>query len=461
MLMHKWSAQHLAKNKAFRNFVSTHHKDNSMTPNASPTPASPFAFRACHSARHPFPLSVLAMLLCLAGTSFAQQSPIDPYWVQQPRLPDLPPLSQQSQLPDTLKFRVGQSVEHDSNIFRLPDSDSRQSDTYGVTTLGMKFDKRYSMQRIELDVYAQDYRYQHNTALDFTALNYAAAWRWNLTPRLTGNVTADRREYLDNTTLVPSTGSVNRRTDEANRIDAEYEVGAALRLLGGVFDRTIKNSAASIQEADTKVSGGEAGAKFVFRSGDFVAYRYRQGNGEYSGLPGSALPSRNFTDKEHELSFEWLPASSTSVQGRVAHLERKRDDASASELSGLVGRINLSWMITGKTRMDAGVIRELASYQPGTSSYYDGERLYISPVWKPTEKTAVRLRLDQGVRHYKGVLGYEGRRDEVGQAGVSVEWEPQRFVKLIASLAHDKRTSNFAGLDYKANVLGVAALLSF
>jgi exopolysaccharide biosynthesis operon protein EpsL len=432
-----------------------------MTPTPCPMPVFPIAFKSNLVERHPFQLSILAMLLCFSGASFAQQSPIDPYWVQQPRLPDLPPLSQQSQLPDVVQFRIGQSVEHDSNIFRLPASNSRQSDTYGVTTLGLKFDKRYSLQRIELDLNAQDFRYQHSTALDFTALNYAAAWRWNLTPRLTGNVTADRREYLDSTTLVQTTGSVNRRTDEANLIDAEYEVGAAWRLLGGVFDRTIKNSAALIQEADTQVSGGEAGAKFVFRSGDFVAYRYRQGNGEYSGLPGSAVPSRNFTDKEHELSFEWLPASGTSLQGRVSHLNRKRDDATSSELSGLVGRLNLNWVITGKTRMDVGLIRELVSYQPSTLSYYDGDRFYISPVWKPTEKTAIRLRLDQGIRHYNGVLGYEGRRDVVGQAGVSVEWDPLRFVKLIASLAHDKRTSNFAGLDYKANVLGVTALFSF
>jgi exopolysaccharide biosynthesis operon protein EpsL len=404
---------------------------------------------------------MLAMLLCLAGTALAQQSPMDPYWVQQPRLPDLPPLSNQPPLPDTLAFRVGQSIEHDSNIFRLSDSNNPQSDTYGVTTLGVKFDKRYSLQRIELDLNAQDYRYKKNEALDFTALNYAAAWRWNLTPRLTGNVTADRREYLDNTTLVQSTGSVNRRTDEANRIDAEYEVGSAWRLLGGVFQRNSKSSAALIQDADTRIVGGEAGAKYVFRSGNFLAYRYRQGSGEYSGLSSSLLPLQDFTDKEHELSFEWLPARGTSVQGRVAHLERKRDGASANEFSGLVGRVNLNWMITGKTRMEAGVISELASYQASTASYYDGERLYISPVWKPTEKTAIRLRLDQGVRRYKGVVGFEGRRDDVGHAGVGMEWEPQRFVKLIATLARDKRTSNFAGLDYKANVFGVAALFTF
>jgi len=432
-----------------------------MTSTASPTSASSVTFKFCHYERHPLRISVLAVLWCLTGTAFAQQSPIDPYWVQQPRLPDLPPLSNQPQLPDTLQFRVGQSVERDSNIFRLSDGSSPTSDTYGVTTLGVKFDKRYSLQRIELEVNAQDYRYQDNTALDFTALNYAAAWRWNLTPRLTGNVTADRREYLDNTTLVQSTGSVNRSTNTANRIDAQYEVGAAWRVLAGLFDRSVKNSATFLQGADTQISGGEAGARYVFPSGNSVAYLYRYGNGDYGSLPVGTLSSRNFTDTEHELSVEWQPARQTSVQGRMAYLERQRDGASANEFSGFVGRINLNWMITGKTRMEAGAVSELASYQPSTLSYYDGERLYISPVWKPTEKTAVRLRLDQGVRRYKGGIGIQGRRDEVGQAGVSVEWEPQRFVKLIASLAQDKRTSNVAGLDYKANVFGIAALFSF
>jgi hypothetical protein len=196
-----------------------------------------------------------------------------------------------------------------------------------------------------------------------------------------------------------------------------------------------------------------------------VAYRYRKGNGEYSGLPSTAAPLRNFTDLEHEFSFELTSAGSTTVQGRVAHLERKRDDSATSEFSGVVGRINANWILTGKTRIDVGFIRELASYLPMAviPSYSEGERIYISPVWKPTEKTAVRLRLDQGVRRYKGTLdpGNEGRRDTLSQGGVSFEWEPLRSITLIALLGYDKRSSNIPNIDYKATILGLSALLKF
>ena len=430
-----------------------------MTPAASPISALQPPI--------PFSLSLLGLLLSVAmpSLSLAQQSPIDPNWVQQPRLPDLPPMSNQPSLPDTLQFRVGQTVEHDSNVFRLPDSATRQSDTYGVTTLGLKFDKRYGLQRIELDVSAQDYRYQHNTALDFTAINYAAAWRWNLTPRFTGNVTADRSEYIDNSSLVQSTGVVNHRTEAAKGIDGEYELGSAVRLLGGVFERSVNNSTSAISIANTTVTGGDVGVKYVFNTGNFLAYRYIKGNGEYNGLPTSTLPSRDFSDVEHEFSFEAKPTGRTVLQGRVSHLERKRDNAALSEFSGLVGRINANWVITGKTSLDVGVIRETSSYQPTAliPSYYEGERFYISPVWKPTEKTAVRLRLDEGVRYYKGTLlpGYDGRRDTITQSGVSFEWEPRRNVKLVASLANDKRNSNIQNLDYKANILGLSALVKF
>ena len=414
-----------------------------------------------------FPLSLLGLLLSVATPmlSLAQQSPMDPNWVQQPRLPDLPPLRGQAQLPEMMQFRLGQTLEHDSNIFRLPDSSTRQADTYGVTTLGMKLDKRYGLQRVELDVNAQDYRYKNNSSLDFTAINYAAAWRWNLTPRFVGNVTADRSEYIDNTSLVQSTGVVNHRSEEIQRVDGEYELGSAVRLLGGVFDRSVKNSGVASAVSNTTVAGGEVGAKYVFLTGNALAYRYRKGNGEYGGLPSTTLPSRHFSDVENEFSFDWIPSGRTSVQGRVAHIERKRDDTASSEFSGVVGRVNVNWIVTGKTHIDAGVIREISSYQPSAiiPSYFVGGRVYISPVWNPTEKTAIRLRLDQGLRYYKGTLepGFSGRRDALSQDGLSFEWEPRRNVKLVASLAYDKRSSTIQNLDYKANLLGLSALVKF
>ncbi len=378
-------------------------------------------------------------------------------------MPELPPFSAPSDLPPTLQFRVGQSLQRDSNVFRSPVA---SSDTYGVTTLGVKLDKRYSLQRIELDVYAQDYRYQDFSELDFTALNYDAAWRWSFTPKLRGNLTADRREFVDNSADVlvgpGGTSTVNRRTESALGLDAEYELGAAWRALAGVFQRDLENSRTTA-EADSSVTGGELGARYVFRSGNALDYRFKSGDGKYSGAVGAGLP-RDFSDTEHEFRFEWAPTGRTRVQGRLAQLDRQHDGAPDRDFSGLTGRVNANWVLTGKTQVDAGFIRELSSYQTANTNYYAGDRIYVSPVWKPTEKTALRLRLEQGSRDYKGAPAGQlasGRRDKTSLASLSLEWEALRALTVAVTAQRDRRTSNTAGAEYSANTIGVSALFKF
>lgn len=379
--------------------------------------------------------------------------------------PELPPFSPPNELAPTLQFRVGQSLLRDSNVFRSPEA-TRRSDTYGVTTLGVKLDKRYSLQRVELDVYAQDYRYQDFSELDFTALNYDAAWRWSVTPKLRGNLTADRREFVDNTAdaLIGPGGisAVNRRTESALGLDAEYELGAAWRLVAGAFQRDLENTRTTA-EADSTVTGGEAGARYVFRAGHSLAYRFRSGDGEYRGQIAAGLP-KDFTDTEHEVRFEWAPTGRSTVQARLAHLDREHKGAPDRDFSGLTGRINANWLLTGKTQIDVGLIRELGSYQTASTNYYEGDRLYISPVWKPTEKTAVRLRLEQGNRNYKGAPAGQvasGRRDKTSLASLGLEWEALRSLTLAATVQRDRRTSNTSSAEYRANTVGVSALFRF
>ena len=156
---------------------------------------------------------------------------------------------------DTFQFRVGQTWQYDSNLFRLSDEVDNQnlpglgsrSDQFGVTTVGAKIDKNYGLQRFELDVNASRYSYKNLSQLDFTAVNYAAAWRWSVTPALYGNLTTDRREYTDNTAVVQNTGKLNRKTDSLTLLDAEYAIDGPWRVLAGVFKRRTDNTQAYVR----------------------------------------------------------------------------------------------------------------------------------------------------------------------------------------------------------------------
>ncbi|MEO8012555.1 XrtB/PEP-CTERM-associated polysaccharide biosynthesis outer membrane protein EpsL [Polaromonas sp.] len=373
---------------------------------------------------------------------------------------------------DTFQFRAGQTWQYDSNVFRLSDAVNSQaiigsgssSDHYGVTTIGAKIDKSYGLQRFEIDVNANRYAYKNFSNLDFTAVNYAAAWRWSLTPSFYGNLTTDRQEYTDNTADVQNQGQVNRRTDRLTLLDAEYAIDGPWRVLGGVFERSSSNSQAVTFEGDSKVRGVEVGVRYVFASDSSFAYRLKQGKGEYPNRVLSSTSASDFKDREHEFKLVWPITGITTIQSRLSYFDRAHDGLAARDFSGFVGQLEATWKPTGKTTVNGGVARDLGDYQTNNISYFQGNRFFIAPTWKPTEKTAVKFRYDHGVRNYKGSLpGFIAlnRRDTTDLSVLGFEWEVIRAVKLSTSVFSDRRKSNEFGADYKSHGINFAVLASF
>lgn len=373
---------------------------------------------------------------------------------------------------NTLEFLASETLTRDSNVFRLSDStntqallgNSNRADTVALTSAGLKLHKSYGLQRVEFEVNAEDHHYSRYSNLDFTALNYLGALRWSVTPALHGNLTTDRREYVDNAADVQSTGQVNHRTDRSTALDAEYELGAAWRLIGGVFERSSISSQPLTFEGNSRLHGAEVGVRYVYASGTAMAYRFKSSKGDYPGRTLSNFFASNFRDNEHEFRLDWAPTGKTTVQARLARFERQHDGLPARDFSGTTGRAELAWAVTGKTSVNAGFASELGSYQTTDSSYFQGTRLYVGPTWKPTEKTAIRVRYEHGTRNFKQPLpGFAGsnRKDTTNTGSLAFEWQVLRALKLIATLQRDVRQSNAPGFDYKSSAVGVSALISF
>ena len=373
---------------------------------------------------------------------------------------------------DTFQFRAGQSWQYDSNVFRLSDTVSSQavlgsqsrSDNIFVTTVGAKIDKRYGLQRFEFDVNANRSIYRNFSRLDFTAVNYAAAWRWSITPALYGNFTTDRQEFIDNTADLQNLGQLNRRTNRSTLLDAEYAIDGPWRVLAGVSQRNTVNSQPFVFESDAKVRGVEIGARYVFASDASLAYRLKQGRGEYPGRVLTTSFARDFKDREHEFRLNWPITGKTTIQSRLSYFDRSHDGLASRNFSGFVGQLDSTWQVTGKTSVTGGLVRELGTYQIDTASYYADNRVFIAPTWKPTEKTAVKLRYDHGRRSYNGPLpGFvsTNRRDTSDLASLAFEWDIIRALKLTTSVFTDRRKSNESGADYKSNGIYLSVLANF
>lgn len=357
---------------------------------------------------------------------------------------------------DTLNVIAGVAVQHDDNIFRT--SSNAKSDNTTRSTLGLKIDKRYSLQRFELEASLVDYHYSTFDELNVTARNHAAAWRWSLTPYLHGNLTSSRKETPNNS---DSAGDISRNlsTDENQRFDGVLEVSGSWRVLGGVARSTRTNNSqftpeeGILEEDDNRLNTAEAGLRYDFPSGSALSYIARNGRGKYLNQPGD----NRFDQRENEIRLIWPVTGKSTVDLRAAHVERTRTNSGDDDYAGTVGHVNVNWKITDKTSLTAGLGRELSSNQAVTSSQIRADRFTLSPLWRISEKTSLRARYDHSRRDYRGA----DRVDTVRGALIALDWQALRTLTVSASLQNDRRTSNQPGLDYDRTIAGISALVSF
>jgi exopolysaccharide biosynthesis operon protein EpsL len=404
------------------------------------TPAAPQA-RPC--GRRPRVLTALAL-----GLSAAAQAQITPWADPLPEPEPLRPLS----------WQAGAQWQHDNNVLRS--SQGPVADHIWVANAGMRLDKTFSQQRLELQAKLDAYRYQRSSSLDFNALNYLAAWHWALGPAWSGRIAAERRQWVDRLGDASASGLI-RRTETAQMLQAQHRLGADWRALGGLFERRQDNTDPSGQEPDTTLRGGELGLRYVLPADHSLSYRLRQGQGSYSG---SAATVGDFTEREHAFDWNWSATGQLRLQGQFGHLARDHAQQPGRDFSGWVARAGAQWELSGKTSLGAGLVRELAAYQTLDASYYEGDRLYVAPQWQAGVKTLLRLRLEQGERRYKGALPgalAAGRQDRLRLTSLELQWQALRSLSLTASAQRDQRRSNQAGADYRASILALSAQASF
>jgi exopolysaccharide biosynthesis operon protein EpsL len=376
---------------------------------------------------------------------------------------------------DPFDLIAGYSVRHESNLFRLADGadpqaalgSSSKSDLIGIATLGIKVNKPYSLQRFELDASLVNYRYRDFDYLDFTARNYAAAWRWQLTPALRGNLTSTRTEALNSFSDYTNYGVRNVRTDEQHRLDAVFDVDGAWRLLGGVARTERRNSETFFEESDNRLDTVEAGVRRDFLSGSSVSLIARHGRGEYFNRPDLSPVYQlddGFTQREQELRAGWTVSAKTTLQGRLVHVAREHEHFPDRDYSGMVGNLSVALHATDKLTFTGNAGRELGAYQSDASSYATTQRVALGAAWKIGAKTTLRGQFDRGRRDFRGALADvpdSGRVDQLRNARLAVEWQPSRSMLLTAALEKEKRDSNRAAYDFDNSTATVSAQFSF
>jgi exopolysaccharide biosynthesis operon protein EpsL len=358
--------------------------------------------------------------------------------------------------PNLIQFRAGAGVEHHSNV--LQTSTQEQSDEIGVLSVGLKAEREYSLQRFSAEVEAATYKYDKFSHLNYSTLNYAAAWDWKFTPALHGVLSAERRQFRDITDITgQGLNEVGRRTERTELLEGIYDIDGVWRALAGVSRTSSTSTVPQSWDASPTVRSARVGGGYEWASGSALFLRFRRGDGEYKE-PVLPATSADFRENETDLRLKWILTGKTTLDSRVGYLRREHSEAPARDFSGPVGSATVDWSATGKTRVIAGVLRDLSSSGLDVGGHVRSTRFFVGPVWNATALTSLNARYDRIVRSWRDVpAGPEqsGRRDVIQAASIGLDWTPRRIVTVSASVRGERVKSSISGANYRNTVVGL------
>jgi exopolysaccharide biosynthesis operon protein EpsL len=375
---------------------------------------------------------------------------------------------------DTIGLNFGLSFQHDANLFRLADGvdpaplvgNSSRSDHFVTTSLGLSFRKPFGLQQFEAGIDAISHRYDTYGFLSHDLINSRLAWRWKLTPRISGNLTSTSDQSLVGFGDFRNFGTRNLRTSQTERFDLDWLVTGGWHLLGGVDRNRTANSQVFTQDEGTRTGNADLGIRYVFPSGSWMEGKSRATAGEYLGRAANAVTQLDdgFRESRTEARLHWLLGGKTTLDGGLGIVARDHEHFTSRDYRGVIGDIAVVWLPNGKLSLNLAWKRNLAAFTDFTSSYSVSNTWSLSPGWQWSPKLRFGLSLNRDYRDYRGAivaLPGPAREDRLDTARLTVDWTPYRAVSLNGFVAAEQRRSNQPGLGYGTRLLGANLRLSF
>lgn len=369
---------------------------------------------------------------------------------------------------DTINFNAMVGAMRDNNLFRLAPQVSprplvgrdERGDQITTTALGVGFQKGYGLQQFEAGWDHISYRYSTYSFLNSEVDNGHAAWRWQLTPRVKGNLTYNQNQALVGFADYTNYGSKNLRTTTVVRGDADWNLfNGGWHLTIGADQYEVRNSQAYTQDQGSRTQNVDATIRYHFPSDNWVGGFMRSGSGQVlgNGINVASQLDSGFDEQRYEARAYWTRGKST-LYGAVGYAARHYDHFSSRDYGGGVGNLAWVWTISGKSMLQMTWRRDLSGYTDQISSYYQQDSYSIKPVWQIDGKLKLSGSIDYACRDYRGAvtsLPYIHRNEHVTTARLDIDWVPFRALSANAYVLQERRDSSLPAGDYTSRQAGV------
>jgi hypothetical protein len=147
-----------------------------------------------------------------------------------------------------------------------------KEDSYNTASVGGDGQLALDRQVLNLDLRADENRFNHNTVLNNTSYNGTALWNWRVGGHYSGQAEMD---YSHSLASFDETRYLWR--DLVNTAhyygSARYQVGPSWALYGSINDSNITHSAQAAQFQNFRTTAGSGGIEYATRTNDTVAFQ--------------------------------------------------------------------------------------------------------------------------------------------------------------------------------------------
>jgi exopolysaccharide biosynthesis operon protein EpsL len=368
---------------------------------------------------------------------------------------------------DLLALNVGVSKKHDENLFKRPADGSQgtlDSDTSTSTQVELSLNKQYSLQRIAIKFGLTDNRYQTFKALDGRNENHSAAWQWQFTPQLTGNLSATRSQAQSDFADFRG-GGQNIRTTDTRRLDGNWLIMGGWSAGAGASNTKSLNSQTFQQDSSSDQRIADANLTYKFASGSSIALLTSLSRGEQQRAADPvALRDNRFQERHVDIKLNWPITGKTTLAGGVGTVRRTHNTFGARDFSGANGDASLNWAATTETRFTLTRSRSTESWEEINSNFSIRDLTGLSASWTITPKLSVTGSINLTRRSFGGDIPGQpqnSRLDRSQTRSLGINWTPYTKIKLGASISDDQRESTLINTDYRSKTAMVTGSVEF
>ena len=294
---------------------------------------------------------------------------------------------------EPLVVRASGGVSYDSNVFRLQDGlqprvgDGRD-DLIALGQIGARGEANVSLQQFVVDASATRYEFSEHKSLSFTGLAITGTWNWQVGSRFAGSAGYDLQRRQTSFAEFRSNGR-NIVTVKQPFVEGRYLPGSTLFAYGGYRRISGDNSSPILDVSDYRSNVASGGVGYALRNGGELRLGARRTDPHFpnnqpvviGGLPVSLRNDYRLDEIEAQVRYPF--SVKTSLTGRLAYTERKVDQASQRDFSGLTGRLALDYRPSALWAYQIVARRELTSNDDIQTNFVTTKGIAWSVEWRP------------------------------------------------------------------------------